>query len=190
MIKLRYLFAVVFLFIPFSSQVFANVITDVEEVNSRVGYLFEGADSRESWTHDLSDHAFTPGTALSASLSIEFSDDYDKPLNFIPEFTSIIVGVIDFQDDALWYSPVSDWSGSLGFNSLLSLNINGLLDVTVQGLIGDFLIGNSILEVTTVATAATAAAVAAVPEPASLFLIGMGMVGLGAARMKKKGKMV
>jgi len=182
MIKLRYLFAFVFLFALFNSQVFANVITDVEEVNSRVGYFFEGDDSRVSWTHDLSDHAFNPGTAVSAILSIEFSDDYDKPWNFIPELASIIVGVIDFQDGEVLYSPVSDWSGSLGFNSLVGLNANGLLNVTVQGLIGDFLVGNSILEVTT--------AVAAVPEPASLFLIGLGMVGLGAARMKKKGKMV
>ncbi len=168
MVKSRYLLAVVCAFFLFNSQAFANIITDVEEVDSYVGWF----DSI-SWTHDLSDQDFTLGSAVSATLSIEFSDDYDRWYDFLPELATIVVGVIDFQDGAVVYSPVSDWSGSLGLNSIAGLNSNGKLGVRVWSDVGDFYVGNSVLEVTTV------------PEPATLLLMGMGLVGLGASRMKK-----
>jgi hypothetical protein len=169
MVKLRFLFAIFSVLLLSSFQAFANVITDVEEVNSRVGWF----DS-VSWTHDLSDQAFTLGSAISATLSIEFSDDYDRWwTDIFPEQATIVVGIIDFLDGDLFYHAVSDWSGSLGFNSIAGLNSSGELDVRVQSDVGDFNIGKSTLEVTTV------------PEPATLLLMGMGLAGLGATRMKK-----
>jgi len=168
MVKLRWLIAIVAALVLFNSQAFAKVIADVEKVDSQVKWF----DS-VSWTHDLSDQDFTLGSAVSATLSIEFSDDYDKRYDFFPELATIVVGIIDFQDGAIIYSPLGDWSGPLGLNSIAGLNSHAQLDVLVWSDWGDFYIGNSVLEVTTV------------PEPAILLLMAMGLVGLGATRMKK-----
>jgi hypothetical protein len=181
MVKLRYFSSAVFVFLLFSTQAFANIITDVEAVNSRVGYAFERGNS-VSWTHDLSDHFFT-GIISSATLTVEFSDDYDQPWNFVPEFAQIVVGIIDFQDDALAFRPVNDWGTSLSITSLISLNLNRRLDVTVSSIIGDFLVGNSILKATT--TSFGGLGFKSVPEPSTLALMGLGLVGLSLPRMRK-----
>ena len=161
--KLAFLLAVLF----FSVQASANVITDVHSVNQKLNWL----DS-VSWTHDLTDQGFVPGTAKSAMLSIQFSDDKDPWYNSL-ELATIVVGKIDFQDGAAFYSPVKDWSGSLGINSLASLNTSGLLNVKVWSDVGDFYIGQSTLAVSTV------------PEPTTLMLMGIGLAGLGASRIKR-----
>jgi hypothetical protein len=155
----------------FGVSVQAGVITDTEEVNTLVGW---GGDAQ--WTHDLSDHGFVLGSAESATLSIEFWDD-SKKWSDLGELVSIIVGTIDFLDGAIFYTPTSDWSGALGLNSLVGLNSTGQLNVTVWSLFGDFHIGNSVLEVTT-------AQLASVPEPGSLILFSLGLLGLGLLRRK------
>jgi hypothetical protein len=159
--------------VSFGAQ--AAVIVDTEIVDTKIGGLFTFLDNA-SWTHDLSDHDFVLGSALSASLAIEFWDDgglFDGP-----ERASIIVGVIDFRDGAISYNPVSNWSGDLGFKSLASLNAFGLLEVTVIALAGDFHIGKSFLTVNT-------ADAVSVPESSSLMLFALGLLGLVALRKRK-----
>jgi hypothetical protein len=162
-------------------QAKAIIITDVEEINQRIGGLIDTGNGlsinthRAKWVHDLSDTAFSLGTATSATLSIELSDDPSDVL-FPFEYAAIIIGIIDFQDGQPFYQPVTDWSGSLGLNSLAALNSTGQLNVEVWSLLGDFIIGNSTLEIT------------AIPEPGSLLMLATTLGALGVLRRRKFSK--
>jgi hypothetical protein len=155
--------AIALVFSAFSQ---ASVITDVESINTKVN-MWE----HETWVHDITD-VFTLGTAVSGTLSIEFWDDSKRDGL---ELASIIVGNIDLQDGALIYIPTTDWTGNLGVNSLASLNSSGMLSVDVWSIVGDFYIGNSTLKVIT----------SSVPEPSSIILFGLGLLGLGGLRRLK-----
>ncbi len=151
----------------------AGVITDTESVDVKLN-TWQVA----TWTHDLTDNAepFSLGSAISGMLSIEFWDDErDLPGILGGELATIVVGSIDFLDGSFIYSPTSDWSGSLGLNSLASLNSSGLLSVKVWSDYGDFYIGKSTLSVIT----------SDVPEPSGLLLLGLGMFGLAVLRRRK-----
>lgn len=157
-----------------STASLATVITDVEEIDTYINW-FEST----SWTHDITDHDFIFGSAVSGTLSIEFRDDGDSGW-FGGEWATVVVGTIDFQDGTLLYKADSTWAGNLGINSLAALNSTGLLDVTVWSDWGDFEIGNSTLEVVTLDIIPNTNT--AVPEPSTFLLLAVGVVGLGVCR--------
>jgi hypothetical protein len=148
----------------------AGLITDVETVNKTVGF-----GSSKSWTHNILDQGFTLGSAQSATLTIEFRDDKDPW--YLPFETALVqIGLFDLQDGGLVLNPTVNWTGGLGLSSLVKLNADGTLFVQVTSVLGDFIIGNSILTVVTKDVE--------VPEPSALILLSLGLLGLVAARKK------
>jgi hypothetical protein len=152
-----------------STNCFAGVIVDVVDVNKKLNFL-----QSASWTHKVLDNGFVLGSAQSASVAIQLWDDSTSRLDGA-ESATIIIGVMDFEDGALVYNPVTSWVGSLGITSMALLNSLGELSVTVASSWGDFKIGNSTLTVNT----------ANVPEPSGLLLLSLGLLGLVAVRKQK-----
>jgi len=152
---------------------FAGPITDVEAVNKTVSIT-----KSVSWTHNILDQGFALGSAESASVLIEFRDDRADFLLQPFETALVQIGSFDLEDGGLVLNPTVNWSGNLGFSSLVKLNTDGTLFVQVNSLLGDFVIGNSTLSVIAKNVSA--------PESSSLMLFGLGLLGLGMMRRKAR----
>ena len=150
----------------FGASAGAATITDTISQDAYVTFF-----GSHTYTHDITDDGFVPGSAISGSLQISIYDDARDRLDFLPELVLVIVDSFDFDTGGLTFGAFGD---SLGVQALGSLNADGLLQVTVQSLWGDFRVGESILSVE----------VSEVPVPGTLGLLGAGLAALGLARRK------
>ena len=150
----------------FGASAGAATITDTIIQDAYVSFL-----GSHTYTHDITDGGFVPGSAISGSLQISIYDDARDRFDFLPEVVLVIVDSFDFDSGGLTFG---NFDNSLGIQALGSLNADGLLQVTVQSLIGDFRVGDSVLSVE----------VSEVPTPGTLGLLGAGLVALGLVRRK------
>ena len=150
----------------FGASAGAATITDTVTQDAYVSFL-----GSHTYTHNIIDNGFVPGSAISGSLQISIYDDARDRFDILPEVVLVIVDSFDFDSGGLTFG---NFDNSLGIQALGSLNADGLLQVKVQSLIGDFRVGTSTLSVE----------VSEVPVPGTLGLLGAGLAALGLVRRK------
>lgn len=141
------------------------------------GVTLNGGDSI-TYSHDISDD-FNAGSDLVTDflLSIDLYDDkQDKWYDLEAAFVDVpgLLGdtvVLNFGNDAY-----QGWSVA----GLVELNLFGTLTVSITSLFGDFVFGGSDLVANGYANASS------VPEPATLGLLGMGLLGIAAGSRRRK----
>jgi hypothetical protein len=137
------------------------------------GTTYVGAYQPYTYSHNVA--GFNVGSDLitNFSLSIDLFDDARWDVFEIAD-----IDITGWHEGFVSSFEFGDNAFTSGFSlfGLLELNTQGSLTVTVSSLLGDFYVGTSSL---------TARGYSQVPEPGTIALLGLGLLGVGLGRRKK-----
>ncbi len=140
------------------------------------GNIYMKGYQSDSWTFDITDYGFNPKTqdVTEATVLLNLTDDsYDWY-----EVAYLNLEGNTFSWKFLW--EVDTGSKSFKIDSLITLSDSGTIDCTLIAVGGDFYFNN--------ATLTAEATTAPVPEPASILLMGAGLIGLIGYNRKRFSK--
>ena len=147
-------------------QAAADVIFTSENILDDPIHM-NGDNGSYSFTHDMTLEGYVPGTQIfSGQLSLDVWDDGDwRAERFVLN--------LNFLD---WIDASQPHEVELGVLGLVSIWLDGDYTYHITRVWGDFYFGGSTLTIT---------AAEAVPEPATLAMLGLGLLGFGAARRRR-----
>lgn len=130
-----------------------------------------------SYQHDITGDGFTPLSDVVTDyvLTIDLDDDG----GFLDSFEVAIVSLPGVVSDGSYSFDYANNEFGVSLAGLIQINLLGTLDVTISSIWGDFWFDSSTL------VANGYDGVAPVPEPATMLLLGAGLVGLAGYGRKK-----
>ena len=133
--------------------------------------------SSYSYSHNILDNGYNPGvdSIYNYSLNVNLYDDNDRGLDVA------LINVPGLIGDTIFFNLSGAEYGGWSLEGQTQLTQTGVYGVTITSLIGDFFLGSSTLTVRGEENGSRS-----VPEPGTLGLLGLGLLGVGAGMRKKK----